>query len=59
MYAAFLFSGFHHFYLGNMFMGILYFFTFGLLGIGWLVDLFRIPSLVKEANLKDPTIQEV
>lgn len=34
--------GFHYFYVGKVGMGILYFFTFGLFGIGWLVDLMRI-----------------
>ena len=26
------------------------FFTFGLLGIGWLIDLFLIPGMAREAN---------
>ena len=43
-------TGFHHFYLRNYGMGFLYLCTLGLLGIGWLVDLFRMPSLVKKAN---------
>ena len=30
--------------------GCFYLFTFGGLGIGWLIDLCRIPSLVKDAN---------
>lgn len=30
--------GFHRFYVGKNLTGILYFFTFGLFGIGWLVD---------------------
>ena len=42
-----------------MLMGVVYFLTFGLFGIGWLIDLFRIPSMVKTANAKDPTITEV
>ncbi|XP_052807470.1 uncharacterized protein LOC128236572 [Mya arenaria] len=42
--------GFHHFYLNRPAFGVLYLFTFGVFGIGWLVDLFRIPSLVKQAN---------
>nr|KAG5692467.1 hypothetical protein BaRGS_005013 [Batillaria attramentaria] len=42
--------GFHHFYLRNNGMGLLYLFTFGLLGIGWLIDAVRMPSLVKDAN---------
>ena len=35
-------------------MGFVYLFTLGLLGIGWLVDLFRMPYLVKEANSCSP-----
>lgn len=31
--------GIHHFYYGNTKRGFLYLFTFGLFGIGWLVDL--------------------
>lgn len=44
--------GAHHFYLRRPGFGVLYFFTFGLLGVGYLVDLFRIPFLVKDANKK-------
>ena len=36
-----LFGG-HKFYEGKPGMGILYFFTAGLFGIGWLIDLFVI-----------------
>ncbi len=31
--------GVHKFYLGKIGMGILYIFTYGLFGIGWLVDM--------------------
>jgi restriction system protein len=34
--------GAHKFYEGKVGMGILYFFTFGLCGIGWVVDLIRL-----------------
>lgn len=44
--------GAHHFYLRNYGFGVLYLFTFGLLGFGWLIDLFRMPHLVKMANDK-------
>lgn len=44
--------GIHHFYLGRYGFGLVYFFTLGLLGVGWLVDLFRMPCLVKRANFK-------
>ena len=40
-----LFGGFwgvHYFYVGRIGMGILYLFTLGLFGIGWLIDLIRI-----------------
>jgi Predicted membrane protein len=36
--------GFHHFYAGRMGMGVLYLLTFGLFGIGWLIDLILIVS---------------
>ena len=34
--------GFHKFYVGKVGAGILYFFTIGLFGIGWLLDLIFI-----------------
>ncbi|NLW19918.1 MAG: TM2 domain-containing protein [Clostridiales bacterium] len=34
--------GIHKFYLGRIGLGLLYMFTFGLFGIGWLVDLVLI-----------------
>ena len=34
--------GIHKFYLGKTGMGILYLFTGGLLGIGWLIDLISL-----------------
>lgn len=42
--------GFHRFYLGHHLLGILYALTLGLAGIGWLVDLFLLPSAVREVN---------
>ncbi|HOO91462.1 MAG TPA: TM2 domain-containing protein [Syntrophales bacterium] len=46
------FTGSHRFYYGKPVSGTIYFFTLGLLGIGWLVDLFLIPSLQRQANLR-------
>lgn len=46
------FTGSHRFYYGRQLMGIIYFFTFGLLGIGWLIDFFLIPSLDRQADLR-------
>lgn len=34
--------GIHYFYTGKIGMGVLYLFTFGLFGIGWIVDIVRI-----------------
>lgn len=42
--------GFHHFYLQRYLWGILYFFTFGLLGVGWIIDGFRLSCMVKDFN---------
>ena len=44
------FTGAHRFYFGKPVSGAIWFFTFGLLGIGWLVDLFLIPSMSREAS---------
>ncbi|XP_067653530.1 uncharacterized protein [Haliotis asinina] len=44
--------GAHHFYLGRPKFGTLYIFTAGLLGLGYVVDLIRVPWLVENANLE-------
>jgi TM2 domain-containing membrane protein YozV len=46
------FTGSHRFYYGKPLMGTIYFFTFGLLGIGWIIDLFLIPSMDRQADLR-------
>lgn len=43
-------TGAHRFYSGNIGTGFLWLFTGGLVGIGWLVDVFLIPGMVREAN---------
>lgn len=43
------FLGAHRFYYGKPITGTIWFFTFGLLGVGWLVDLFLIPAMDREA----------
>lgn len=43
--------GLHKFYLERPGMGLVYFFTFGLFMIGWIVDLFTLPYQVRVANL--------
>lgn len=47
---AFGFTGSHRFYFGKTTTGILWFCTFGLLGIGWLIDVFLIPSMDRDAD---------
>lgn len=44
------FLGAHRFYFGKPITGTLWFFTLGLLGIGWIIDLFLIPSMDREAD---------
>lgn len=46
------FTGSHRFYLGKPISGTIWFCTLGLLGIGWLVDLFLIPTMVREAGYR-------
>jgi TM2 domain-containing membrane protein YozV len=46
------FTGSHRFYFGKQISGTVYFVTLGLLGIGWLIDLFLIPSLDRQADLR-------
>ena len=40
--------GIHRFYLGRYVTGVIWLLTFGLLGIGQIVDLFLINSMVRE-----------
>ncbi len=49
------FMGAHRFYFGKPVSGTVYFLTLGLLGIGWLIDLFLIPSMDRQADLKFST----
>ena len=44
------FTGSHRFYYGRPISGTIWFFTLGLLGIGWLIDLFLIPSMDRSAD---------
>lgn len=46
------FLGAHRFYYGKPVTGTIWFFTFGLLGIGWLIDLFLIPSMDRQADFR-------
>jgi len=46
------FLGAHRFYYGKPLSGTIYFFTFGLLGIGWIIDFFLIPSMDEQADFR-------
>ncbi len=46
------FLGAHRFYYGRPISGSIYFFTFGLFFIGWIVDLFLIPGMNRTASLE-------
>ncbi|MFT4824825.1 MAG: TM2 domain-containing membrane protein YozV [Halioglobus sp.] len=44
------FIGAHRFYYGRQITGVIWFFTLGLLFVGWIIDLFLIPSLCRKAD---------
>jgi TM2 domain-containing membrane protein YozV len=46
------FTGSHRFYYGKPVSGTIYLFTLGLLFIGWIVDLFLIPSMDRQADIR-------
>ncbi len=46
------FLGAHRFYYGRPVTGTIWFFTLGLLLIGWIIDLFLIPAMDREADLR-------
>ena len=46
------FMGAHRFYYGRQLTGTLWFFTLGLLFVGWIIDLFLIPGMDRDADLR-------
>lgn len=44
------FFGAHRFYYGRKVTGVIWFFTLGLLFVGWIIDLFLIPSMNASAS---------
>ena len=46
------FLGAHRFYYGKPVSGTIYFFTLGLLFIGWIVDLFLLPAMDRQADIR-------
>jgi len=49
---VFGFTGAHRFYFGKPLTGTLWFFTCGLLGLGWLIDVFLIPGMDRRADVR-------
>ena len=46
------FCGIHRFYSGKITSGLFYFLTLGFFGVGQFVDLFLIPGMTKERNMR-------
>ena len=44
------FMGSHRFFYGRKVSGAIWYFTFGLFFIGWIIDLFLIPSMADDAE---------
>ena len=45
-------SGLHRLYVGQIGLGLLWLFTWGLCGVGNFIDLFLIPSMVESSNFR-------
>jgi hypothetical protein len=45
-------AGIHRFYLGRPVSGVLYLLTWGFFGVGTVVDLFLIPRMVEDENVR-------
>lgn len=44
------FTGSHRFYFGKPVTGLIWALTLGLVGIGWIIDLFLIPGMDRQAD---------
>jgi TM2 domain-containing membrane protein YozV len=44
------FMGSHRFYYGRQITGVIWFFTLGLFFVGWIIDLFLIPAMNRDAD---------
>ena len=48
------FLGLHYFYVGRIFMGLIYLCTLGLCGVGWLIDILVVALGAFRDNVKAP-----
>lgn len=46
-------AGLHRIYLGRYVTGVIWLFTFGLLGVGQFIDLFLINGMTRRANQEE------
>ena len=53
LFWIFGFTGAHRFYYGRPVTGTIWFFTLGLLGVGWLIDAFLIPGMDRKADRRN------
>ncbi len=50
LWAIFGLFGAHRFYVGRPVSGFVWLFTFGLFGVGWVIDFFLLPQFVEEVR---------
>ncbi len=46
------FMGAHRFYYGKQISGVIWFCTLGLFFVGWIIDLFLIPAMERQADYR-------
>ncbi len=46
----FMLCGLHRFYMGRWVSGLVWMATFGLCGVGQLIDLFALPRMIEDSN---------
>lgn len=49
-YLAWALLGWHYLYLGKVGLQFAFWFTGGFLVVGWLIDFFRLPGMIRQFN---------